>query len=75
MTARPIAHSINGACKQIGCGRTMLYDHIASGRLDARKMGNKTVITDASLVRLIDELPDAGLAKPTKDEQAAGAAP
>ena len=61
MNTRPIAHSVNGACDAIGCGKTKLYDYIAEGRLDARKMGSKTIITDESLVRLIDELPRADI--------------
>jgi len=36
------------------------YRLIASGRLDARKLGGKTLITAESIERLVTELPKAG---------------
>ena len=65
-----LGYSINGACAAIPCGRTKLYALIADGRLEAKKLGTKTIITRDSIMRLVEELPDAGLAKPQKDEAA-----
>ena len=70
MNTRPLAHSTKSACAAIGCGMTKLYEYIAKGALDARKMGAKTIITDESLVRLIVELPKADITG-----QGPGAAP
>ena len=80
MTSEVLAYSVNGACKAIGCGRTKLYQLISEGRLEAKKLDNKTIITRASAVRLVDELPDAGIGKApkggaSKTEPAAAAAP
>ena len=61
-------YSINGACAVIPCGRTKLYQLLADGRLKAKKLGDKTIITPDSLARMMDELPDADLAKPPKNE-------
>lgn len=40
-----------------------LYRLIAAGRLDARKLGCKTLVTADSIERLIAELPKAGGAR------------
>ena len=68
-----LGYSINGACDAIPCGRTKLYQLIADGRLKAKKLGTKTIITRDSIMRLVEELPDAGLAKSSKNEAAAAA--
>ncbi len=73
MEPEVLGYSISGACDAIPCGRTKVYQLIADGRLKAKKLDNKTIITRGSLVRLVEELPDAGLAKPPKDEAAVGA--
>lgn len=46
----------------LGVSHATLYRLIAAGRLDARKLDNKTLITTASIERLIAELPKAGCA-------------
>ena len=69
-----LGYSVNVACKAIPCGRTKAYQLIADGRLEAKKLGTKTIITRRSVERLLEELPDAGLAKPPKDEAAGEAA-
>ena len=71
MDPEVLGHTVNDACNMIPCGRTTLYKLIADGRLEARKLGDKTIITHSSIVRLHKELPDAGLARPSKDEAAA----
>jgi hypothetical protein len=54
----------------LSVGNTKLYQMIESKLLDARKTGNRTVISHASLMALIDKLPvlrhrtyDSGLSK------------
>ena len=37
----------------IGCGVTRLYEHINSGRLEARRFGRRTYITSESLPALV----------------------
>lgn len=50
------------ARKKLGnCGRTKLYDLIAEKKLDARKFGSRTMITEESVDRLIAGLPVADL--------------
>ena len=50
----PLAYSINEACRVSSLGRTRLYQLIAEGRLEARKIGKRTIIPANSLRRLID---------------------
>lgn len=50
----PIAYSIADACRVTSIGRTRLYQLISEGRLEARKIGKRTLIPAASLRRLID---------------------
>lgn len=38
------AYTINAFCAAYGIGRTLTYEEIASGRLKARKVGNRTLI-------------------------------
>ena len=44
----------------LGVSHSSLYRLIAAGRLDARKLGTKTLITTESILRLVAELPGAG---------------
>ncbi len=47
MTTEPAASSaltVNAFCAAYGIGRTRTYEEIASGRLRARKVGNRTLI-------------------------------
>jgi hypothetical protein len=44
----------------LGISHASLYRLIGSGRLDARKLGCKTLITAASIERLVTELPRVG---------------
>jgi hypothetical protein len=45
-------------------GHTQIYDDIKQGRLDARKDGDKTVITVASILARIDGMPRVPLIEP-----------
>ena len=49
-----LAFSIREACEASSLGRTTIYGHIASGRLEAKRIGGRTIIPAASLLRLID---------------------
>ena len=50
----PLAYSVAEACRVSSLGRTRLYQLIAEGRLEARKIGKRTLIPAASLRALID---------------------
>lgn len=57
-SARPNAYTLEGACEQLGSiGRSTLYGLIAQGRLEAVKLGSRTLITDASITALLASLP------------------
>jgi excisionase family DNA binding protein len=45
----PICVKVNEAARMIGVGRTKLYELIASGEIEAVKLGKSTRITTASL--------------------------
>ncbi len=44
----------------LGISHATVYRLIAAGKLDARKLGGKTVITDESIRQLIASLPKVG---------------
>jgi excisionase family DNA binding protein len=50
----PLAYSIHDACRVSSLGRTFLYQLISEGKLEARKVGGRTVIPADSLRRLIN---------------------
>lgn len=54
-----LAHRVPEAAKLIGISRSSLYELIAAGLVDARKVAGRTVITGASLRRLIENAPAA----------------
>jgi excisionase family DNA binding protein len=58
-------YSTAETCRILACGPTKLYEKIANGELDARKMGSKTVITGASITALCDALAPAAVRAPT----------
>lgn len=49
----PIAYSIADACRVTSIGKTRLYQLINEGKLEARKIGGRTLIPADSLRRLI----------------------
>jgi excisionase family DNA binding protein len=51
----PLAYSVQDACLVSSIGRTRLYSLIKDGKLEARKVGKRTLIPAASLHRLIEE--------------------
>ena len=52
-----LAYDINGAARLMSVGRNKVYDEIAAGRLDARKVGRRTVITRDAIKVWLQALP------------------
>jgi excisionase family DNA binding protein len=48
-----LAFTIAEACHAVGIGRSKLYELIAHGRIQTRKIGSRTVIPTESLRALI----------------------
>lgn len=44
-----LAYSIKETCRATSLGRSTVYAHIAAGRLQARRIGGRTVIPAESL--------------------------
>lgn len=55
MDHQKLAYTIPEALAAIGIGRTNLYKLASEGKLDLRKVGGRTLVTAASLQRLIDD--------------------
>lgn len=53
-TVEVLATSINDTAKALGLGRTSIYAMIADGRLEAFKLGRRTLVKVVSIRRLID---------------------
>ena len=53
-TSEPLAYSIADACRVTSIGRTRLYNLIAEGRLEVRKIGRRSLIPAVSLRALIE---------------------
>lgn len=49
-----IAVSINDAARALGLGRTSIYSLINERKLEARKLGRRTLVTTKSIRALID---------------------
>ena len=54
-------NSITDTKRHIGLGHTKVYELIGQGVLDARKAGNKTLITGESIRAFIAGLPPADI--------------
>lgn len=52
------AYSIAEFCALTGIGRTKAYEEISAGRLQAKKVGSRTLITAESGKSWLDSLPD-----------------
>lgn len=55
--AEALAYDVSDAMRVMGIGRNKIYDEIAAGRLDARKVGRRTVITRAAIETWLGSLP------------------
>lgn len=49
-----LAYSINETARALSLGRTSIYSMIADGRLEAFKLGRRTLIKAQSIRRLIE---------------------
>jgi len=47
-----LAISINDTAKALGIGRSLVYSLLKSGKLDAIKIGRRTLLTTESIKRL-----------------------
>lgn len=50
-------YSVEEACAATSLGTTKLYELLKDGKLEAKVLGRRTMITRASLQRYIDSLP------------------
>ncbi len=48
-----LAYSINDAARVLSLGRTSIYSMIADGRLEAFKLGRRTLVKAESIQRLV----------------------
>ena len=55
--SRQRAMSIAEFCERYGLGRTKAYEELKSGRLRARKMGKRTIITEDDAEDWLQGLP------------------
>ena len=51
----PLVNQIPVACSRLGIGRSLLYELIKAGRIKAIKIGNRTLIPESELRRLVAE--------------------
>ena len=56
----PLTISVAEAVRMVGLGRTSLYAAIATGKLNTRKAGRRTLIEVAELKRFVSTLPPSG---------------
>jgi excisionase family DNA binding protein len=61
---RPYSVTVPGAIERYGFGKTKLYELISSGRIEARKVGTRTVIICESVEEYLDQAPRANEAAP-----------
>ena len=54
-----LTHTVTQAMQASGLSRTTLYNLMASGKLDARKVGGRTLIMADSLRRFLEATPKA----------------
>lgn len=52
--AEPLAYSVADACRVSTLCKSQIYNLIRAGRLEARKLGRRTLIPAASLRALIE---------------------
>jgi hypothetical protein len=52
-----LAYSIDDITKQVGIGRSLLFEEIKAGRLLVKKAGRRTLVIDADLRAWLSNLP------------------
>lgn len=56
----PLSDTLVGipeVCRQLGIGRTTVFELISRGKLQARKLGKRTLVRTSDLQRFIRDLP------------------
>jgi hypothetical protein len=53
----PLGHSIDGTARRLGISRTKTYDLLNQGLLEAVKIGDRTIVTEPSIQKLIATAP------------------
>ncbi len=48
-----LAYSIKEAAQASSLGKSTIYNHIAAGKLETRRVGGRTIIPAASLLKLL----------------------
>ncbi len=61
MNTEPLTYRVDEARRTLGLGTTKVYELIGAGMLDARKAGNRTLITGESLRAYVASLPKANI--------------
>jgi hypothetical protein len=57
--------SVKAAGKAWGIGHDKIYDAIRRGQLEARKLGKRTILTEAAMEKFIASLPKIQLPPPS----------
>ena len=57
MNIEPLALGVKDAATFIGLSKSRLYELIADGSIEARKLGARTVVPTASLRAFVDRAP------------------
>lgn len=60
-SATRLAYPLVEAGRILGIGRSATYELVGEGKLDARKIFGKTVVTHASLVAFMEAAPKASI--------------
>ncbi|GGF82120.1 hypothetical protein GCM10007301_47790 [Azorhizobium oxalatiphilum] len=56
-TLDPAAFDVLNAARIMGVGRSTVFEEIKTGRLEARKIGRKTLITRSAIENWLSNLP------------------
>ena len=56
-TITKMAFSVDEAALRAGLGRDAIYSAVRDGKLEAKKMGRRTLVTADALRRFLDALP------------------
>ena len=54
MSDEPLAYTIKDACRVSGLGRTLIYEAIGAGKLAKTKIGTRTLIMRADLLKFLE---------------------
>ncbi|MEW1959956.1 helix-turn-helix domain-containing protein [Kineococcus sp. NPDC059986] len=57
--------SIEQSARQLGLGRTQLYELVAAGDIEVVKVGRRTLVPQASLRSFVEMLRQQGVSAPT----------